>query len=912
MEYLYTNGQGRPVTNFKEDTIENVRWVGLNRYTNAIPREAYKFVDKMDYHSPEAAKDELGRYKEMEWANQPDWHSLEYHWRPYIPIRAPESLSPPWYLQIDRPAVINTFGGPDRFIVERKTAEDFTRDLWKIRDWVTEIANSEDFGSGPIPSRFDTNLLVEVHDSIDSATSAVAGAKRAMVDGLGFLNWWRACLPHRAHWLSNESTEEFDKLNIRKYEKRGILVNLSRDWMQINLPAWVAHEVPIFYPWTYKEELDERFGRLNPSVWEAYRRVVWDTTFPNTTPLTASIPEWEAKYSYLAKYDGYLQEIEKDRDIGDDATDYVNVQKCYITDFRSWRRREVEDPDRQRTYVYAFAFYLSEEEGDRVATYVRWRPRREDSPIRHDPFDLEGEEHFNVVNDQESMMEIRELYKADYAPKLGELIEEVTGLVIRSPFTGLDARARFTEEFETNIAMEEEAARVTSLVDSADDYQTAPALQSRIASPGLGPNPLMEKETSPESETDKMDVDDYSPFPRGRSRARSPVWSSHSSRGEPRSPSSAPKGYQSDWARRLQRDAESRRNRSRSLSPASALASHYPQSAKHEVDRSAFVRALKQWGWKFTYPEDPSKFPKADWHPQTITHGHLLVDTIPSQFRMRFWAATSDDNPSILDILEQAVTRGIKFSIGWKQEDLASLRPKAITTVDRKLAPAAHQPGVSGPALNPSLRGAALKDSYEALLESVLKAPNAGAFIAEGGAASWIARQYGGTEIIAKFIGGPSLLVTIHNKGRTDSKDSNPLYIHEESVTQAQLDALHGFIPGGNPDLHLSLYPDNDLMARYSDHWKGEWHAGLEFLFNLVAKEIDVGAPLLRTRVEWKNFFKRCNSGRYGPTPERVVDEADWAEAKKKISDAFPTSWHKKPLGHIVLPERYVPIAAKK
>jgi hypothetical protein len=123
MEYLYQNSQGKPVAGFEEITIKGVQRVALNQKAYLIPKEAY---NKLNYQGLEAPTDKSGVFKAMEWSHHPDWHSLDFHWCPYIPVRAPQFISTPWYLQVYCPAAIKQMN--QSFIFDCLTAEDFARD----------------------------------------------------------------------------------------------------------------------------------------------------------------------------------------------------------------------------------------------------------------------------------------------------------------------------------------------------------------------------------------------------------------------------------------------------------------------------------------------------------------------------------------------------------------------------------------------------------------------------------------------------------------------------------------------------------------------------------------------------------------------------------------------------------------
>lgn len=181
---------------------------------------------------------------------------------------------------------------------------DMEVDLANLDLYIKTIRESKLFGKvSPLPTAFPTCDLMMQYESRSAVEELMKHARRSMLDKIGFLNWWLACAPNTHIVLGDEACEEYSRLAFSQYAKRGVLVNLSRDWQQLNFPVLVRHDVPVFYPWTATESGDERFGRLDPSVLSAYHAF-----YPGGVESTsAKLPLWDINFPQLSHFSHHLE-----------------------------------------------------------------------------------------------------------------------------------------------------------------------------------------------------------------------------------------------------------------------------------------------------------------------------------------------------------------------------------------------------------------------------------------------------------------------------------------------------------------------------------------------------------------------------------------------------------------------------
>jgi len=85
---------------------------------------------------------------------------------------------------------------------------------------------------------------------------------------------------------------------------------------------------------------------------------------------------------------------------------------------------------------------------------------------------------------------------------------------------------------------------------------------------------------------------------------------------------------------------------------------------------------------------------------------------------------------------------------------------------------------------------------------------------------------------------GPSLQVTIHEKGYFDSKDRKPVFAHCDKLTPGELDLVFSHIRSGGGDHDKWVFPTPELLDKLCDHWSVEWNNQLESVFQEIQKEL--------------------------------------------------------------------------
>ena len=100
---------------------------------------------------------------------------------------------------------------------------------------------------GARPGCYDYDKLQGPFDSIQTLESFGANVKRQALDYLAFLTWWTASVTEWDQFVPQEVVNTVADLQLDSYRKRGVLVDLERDWRQISIPHLLRQRVPIYY-----------------------------------------------------------------------------------------------------------------------------------------------------------------------------------------------------------------------------------------------------------------------------------------------------------------------------------------------------------------------------------------------------------------------------------------------------------------------------------------------------------------------------------------------------------------------------------------------------------------------------------------------------------------------------------------
>lgn len=99
------------------------------------------------------------------------------------------------------------------------------------------------------------------------------------------------------------------------------------------------------------------------------------------------------------------------------------------------------------------------------------------------------------------------------------------------------------------------------------------------------------------------------------------------------------------------------------------------------------------------------------------------------------------------------------------------------------------------------------------------------------------------------------------------------------------------------PDQDHYLFPTDEMLEEYSDHYFREWNPFCEKTFMHLKNELDTGRGQAMTRGEWKRYFQSSNRGSH--KPRLVCSQAFVEEGLSCIKGAVMYQpWNKRRIGH--------------
>ena len=312
---------------------------------------------------------------------------------------------------------------------------------------------------------------------------------------------------------------------------------------------------------------------------------------------------------------------------------------------------------------------------------------------------------------------------------------------------------------------------------------------------------------------------------------------------------------------------------------------------------------LKDESAKITYTASTWFAPSFAWNSDFLEAAYIFVPDIESEARLRYWANCWDTIGTTQRLLSTAIEHGLKFYLALPQDRLRQFRPIIVDNLDRTSASSLYATGFQEPNLSPAENAAAFCTSYMARMNDLLSRPHARAFIGEGGQFSWIARRWTGLRLVEEFMSGPSIQVTVHNRGFYDSASDDASYLSHDAVSEQEKDLLLGFCPGTNGCFGRWLFPPADIFDDNFELWTGEWNAALDHIYRRLADDITRGKGKLRTREKWKNWIRNNERGQHHP--EYLPSTKDFTDVMEGISrTGLQPTWHKKRLDDITFPEQ--------
>ena len=848
--YLDSNDRAPEVSIYNHDWAD---WIGLNTDTRNVPSGArpWKDIEMIDWAAVEMTPSV--KYAELEWTKQPDWYCHDTHWRSFGPTRmdTPHSVESPWYFDMDTPVAYSTVSGGYSFADLQRG--NIANELIFLDSCLKEVVSTKQFLAGsPIPPPYDRERLQTMFVSISALQTEGAAAKRAAWDRIAFLAWWTAACNNWSEGVDIVTAERVEHIISRGRDPRGFLFDLLTDWRELNVPFLLMQSIPIYYMFSLEARLTERFCRLNPKIIASYAGPDGDEVIIHDIDYEDTLDEAERA---MHRYDDFFQLLAPE--FANDHMSYKSDSSFFVIDFEGWGRRAVATDRECRFLSSCFHFtVVGDVNGMPNVIFWRFRPKLTIAQQR---------EHFLWNRWVDDPILIRELFKGVLAPthtrrfhfELGTLVLHVS----EGQGTASAPHPLFGSQTPPLADRLSDTRWTEDLPASAVHVDNAPSLLARMSHqiPPIRKLPVHQVSRVESSESDSQ----------GTSRSRS-------SQG-----------------------------RQRSRSPR-------PRHDRHLVKPSeSFRQALSDTVARFTWKERPERLALLSHSERkanlVFQHAFLCIPDWKSQVRMRYYASCRPEVSDIRHVVDIAIIHQLEFSLAIRVSDVGLFTPVVVSGLDRMGIKALYQPGFTEPSFSYT-KGtpAVFANAYLAKINDILQRPHARAFIGMGGPYSWIAEHFGGPSLVQAFLSGPSIQVTRHLLGKSDSHEENPIGLQWDQVSAQEGSFLFGFVPSQDstsPERYL--FPPPHYLRELCDHWNGDWNEVMDKIFARIADDIDRGKAEPRERSWWSSHLRNYNRLPKPINPK--FSDSDVEDARRIIWRAnLPRTWDRMLLKSIRVPEHHM------
>ena len=848
-------------------------WVGLNSDTSLIRDSTIIFKDLPDPGWSIEDFSDTGQIIPFDSVRDPDWYREDEQWAPWIPTSF-LLTERPWYDNMETAVPVEErIGG---WCMAPHFRETCNADLIQAQACVRGIVegNLRFPVKAKVPKLFPTQRLQKIHLTAKHVQIDAARAKRSVLQALAFMSWWTTTISDWESDLLEGMVERISGFVTTIKGRRGVICNLEKDWSVINIPLYIQNKVPFFYIWDFEARSDTRFSHLNPALNMTYWSIRRGT--PLRIPTDLEEDDLNKIARQAVKLDDFFQEVFLYSQPYDPPV--FQSYTIFIIDFEGWKRRPLKYSDDTLASLSKLYYYttIDEVEGSRYKTVLFWRWRKRqpaDEYLRRQyrP-SLPGEDHAATI---------RELYKFSYGPKAGILYDIETGLPTKrakplpKPPSLLQRMSGTTER------------RVASLQDRLSDNPDDLVQDDMLVEDDSGDTDSTNEDflcVRFEELSDEL----YDP----RAINSPAAWIRHNEQKLERA------RRQTINSRDSRGEVYSAHRRSQSPTRLSE-----PYYVLHERPEVMFRRMLRDESAKITYTESVWSAPAFAWNPDFLEVAHIFVPDIESEARLRYWANCWNTLGTVKRLLTTAIEHGIRFFLAISPDRARQFRPIIVDSLDRSSAASLYGMNFQETTLSPMDNGATFCTTYLARMNDMLRRPHTRAFIAEGGQLSWIARRWAGSRLVEEFMSGPSIQITVHNKGFYDSSGEDPSYLMHDVVSEQEKDLLLGYCPGTNGCMGRWLFPPTDIFEDKFSLWTGEWNAALDHCYRRLADSIARGKGKLRTRDKWRDWIRNNERGQrrpnYLPTPQ------DFDEVMDGVSRAgLRPTWHKMHVEDITIPEQ--------
>ncbi|KZP04876.1 hypothetical protein FIBSPDRAFT_967755 [Athelia psychrophila] len=772
--------------------IDNQRFVSLWTATQGvIPGGAWSYKDPQHRH---ASFSITGVPKANDWAVFPDWFDLAVHWRGYTPT---EALDHDWWHTLGEYVVPIREG----FGVMEKVVEWRLNRISHLQRYVASLSEILPISSNHIPSPKleDLSGLTATHASEAGAYHALAKSRFHFVELAGFFCYCREAFAE--YFEDGEIDVNLPPSLIwipwTRQPKTGYIVDFTQHWKTHNVPMWLAHNIPIHYPWSESMMDIPRLSRLDPDFLQAHDEDVLGPQRPQSAAFVYFKVQEEEEYDewlQMAATPSYNSPLQV---FSNEGLLSANVEYSF-SDFEDWSPRAIDNV-LEASFLSEIFFYE-----DKVEKLTQKKYR----------------------------------FIYGYRPRKEETLERIGTLL---PSSTLNFPYSHREQYKFVYATSPTAEIPTPFKSLLDRLSLTFPEEGEITESGI---PRSEGSTSASSRS-RSSRRRGEPFVRdgstnSRERSASPARSGHSG-------SSHCQQGPSQLRRTIPRNDEIP-GKSIATDVSMHTAREYPTLSAEGL---AWITSI--------LPSGTDHFPKSlddvgQWSAAFLQEASFSFQDPRTEWRLRAWHLT---NPSWT--ATRLLNAALSFHMPFRLEIPASAtalfaRQKSSYNATELASRPFYSAGYRDSNIVFDPNGAVYIQRYLASLANLLMKPNAGAFLFEGGLLSRIAREFAPSDLLRRALNGPSAAITLWNSSYRDN-DSD---LVREFISPFEEQVLIGesSAAGLQTDSHF-IWPDAHTFAKSFAPWQGIWTSSCEEWFLRKMEDIRANRPKAQTTGQWRNELRQ-------------------------------------------------------
>lgn len=696
---LYWRGE-RPIR-ASTAVIDGQRFVSLGVATQgSVPPRAWEFKEPLHR---QASFSITGVPKAIDWAAFADWFDLSVHWRGYIPE---DALAGDWWCTLAE-YIVRTEGG---YRVKEKVVEWRMNRIRHLRRYIDSVIITLPISSNhiPTPRMDDLAELAQSHPSEAGAFHAMARSRAHFADLAGFFCYSREAF---AEFFEDGEIDHSNPPSIfwtpwEKQKKTGYILDPANQWKTHNIPMWLAHGLPVHYPWSESDGEIPRLSRLDPEFLQAHDEDVLGAYDPhsNETRVSFKVQESEEydEWLQMSSHPGYNQPAPL---FPSEGLQQSRVEFMF-NDYEDWEFRPIDNA--VEAVLLSEIFY------------------------------------FHNKVDPHTQQQIRRIY--GYRPRQEETLERVSILL---PFSTLNWPFSHRESYKFVYA--------TQTVG-------APVVVNRTLLDRISDTTLEEGEIVQYRDRGSDDSRSVSSTSRTSRRRPKPYDREGSAVSGDRSVSPARSGRSGSSRYSPVPSLLQLRLRGVGLTdpPAQAPANHHNLSAESR----ARIESILPSGTDH-FPKSLDK--EGHWSAAFLRIAMFSFPRTDSEWRIRAWRVMNP-SWSTTRLLNAALSFHIPFRLCLPSSTVSLFaRQKSSYSASDLASRPFYSAGYRDTNIAFDNNGAGYVQRYLASVVTLLLKPNAGAFLFEGGILSRIAREFAPTDLLNRALMGPSAAMTLWSSSMRDN-----------------------------------------------------------------------------------------------------------------------------------------------